>query len=366
MRNLLVVFLLMGTARAETPDWQAHYDEAQHLVLTGKFAEAIPALEALKGGGDPVAQGRVDLLLALCRAWAADGYTLMQAPEGGAAHAQTVRTTGEMARIYLDGVTYGVGTGGYLAVLGEADSATWVVLPMLLSAGAVSGALAYLDSRDAFAYGHPRSISAGLRIGAMEGVAWAGWYQAQARYNDELSAKQTGTVVWGLATTGVVAGALLGAQLRTTPGRAAFTESGAFWSGAVVGLTAAALSGDDNQADDAFMLAGALALNVGAGAAAWLASEVNPSSDRALYLDLGGLGGGLIAGGLYLAVADRDSEPRLAAGLTAAGIAGGLATAWILTRNLPPDPPRADGGRSFGFTLAPLDGGGALAVGGQF
>lgn len=356
----LILALAWGSAHGET----ISYEGAQRLVLTGKFSEALPHLEALAATtADPVERARILLLAELCRTWAAGGYTLVASAGADAPRAQSVRTTGEMARVYIDGVLYGVGTGGYFALLGDADSATWVVLPMLLSAGVVSGALAWVDAEDLFAYGHPRAISAGLRIGVMEGLAWMTWYQSQARYDDELSEKQSGSLIWGLTTAGVATGAILGSQLRTTPGRIAFIESGALWSGAVVGLTAAAIAGEEDTADDAFMLATAIALNLGAGAAAWLSGEFDPSADRALYLDLGGIAGGLVAGGLYIAAADEDAEVRPGAALTAAGIVGGLATAWLLTRHLPPDPPRA-GGPTLGFGVAPLEGGGLLAVGG--
>ncbi|MEZ4474156.1 MAG: hypothetical protein R3F60_25885 [bacterium] len=280
----------------------------------------------------------------------------------GPASAQRLRTTGEIAGLYIDGFFYGVGSGAYTAILGEADSPTTIVLPMLLLTGLTEGAIAWADSADVFGYGQPRTLSTGLRIGLMEGVAWLAWYQAQARSDDELSAP-VGVPGLGLRDGGGAGRGLVGAKLRTTPGRAAFTEAAALWSGGVVGLTAAALAGDDEHADDAFMLSTAVALNVGAATAAWLAGEFNPSAERALFLNLGGLGGGLAVGGLYLVLADEDAERAPGLGLTAAGIAGGLTTAWLLTRHLPPDAPRA-AGPTFGAGLTVLEGGAGLTVAG--
>ena len=364
MRTHMPSFVLAAALAALPAQAAPTYEEAQRLVLTGRFAEALPALEVLAATtSDPAQQGRIAVLIELCRAWSAGGYALVLAPE--AQRIQSVRTTGEMARLYLDGVAYGVGTGGFLAILAESDSAAGVVLPMLLSAGAVGGTLAWLDSRDTFGYGHPRAISTGLLIGMMEGLAWMSWYQAEATYENELDEEGAAGLVWGLSTVGLATGAILGAKLRTTPGRMAFVSSGALWSAAVVGLSAASIVGEEEEADDAFLLATALALNAGAAAAAWLGSELNPSADRVLYLDLGGLAGGLVAGGLYVAIADEDSDVRAGAALTAAGIAGGLATAWILTSDLPPDAPRAGEPPAFSMGMAPLEGGGMLALTGR-
>lgn len=366
MRILAILLLIGGLARAQV-DAGARQAEAERLVLTGDFAGALVLLEPLAAEAtDPAARARAEVLLRLCQAWLAGGYALERADGPTSPRAGRVRTTGEIAGLYIDGFFYGVGTGGWLALLGEAKSPTTVVLPMLLLTGVTEGAIAWADHADAFAYGRPRTISAGLRIGLMEGLAWMAWYQAQARADDELSARQASTLVWAGATTGALLGGLAGARLRTTPGRAAFTEAAALWSGAVAGLTTAALAGDDEDADDAFLLATAVGLNVGAATAAWLAGWFNPSADRALFLNLGGLGGGLLVGGLYLVFADEDAERAPGLGLTAAGVAGGLATAWLLTRDLPPDAPRA-AGPGFGVGLAPLPEGGAIGMlGGRF
>ena len=53
--------------------------------------------------------------------------------------------------------------------------------------------------------------------------------------------------------------------------------------------------------------------------------------------DLGGLAGGLVAGGLYLSLADDSSDGATALWVTSAGITGGLTLAYSLTRNMKTD-----------------------------
>ena len=56
-------------------------------------------------------------------------------------------------------------------------------------------------------------------------------------------------------------------------------------------------------------------------------------------VDLGGLAGGLVAGGGYLALAARDGGARTGAGVAALGAAAGLTLGWTLTRHFARDLP---------------------------
>ena len=58
------------------------------------------------------------------------------------------------------------------------------------------------------------------------------------------------------------------------------------------------------------------------------------------FLDLGGLAGGILAGGLYFAAAGEHPDQRMATGALAAGITGGLLLAWHLTSEMELDYPR--------------------------
>jgi hypothetical protein len=284
------------------------------------------------------------------------------------------RTTDEIAVLYTNAVFYGIGTGGWLATHTEPDSAAGFILPSLLFGGAAVGAIAFADLRKPLGYGVPQSIVSGLYIGLEEGLVWALWNQARVDYSREWAASTFANVVWGFSTAGAIAGAVVGSVGGTTPGRASWVGSTALWSGLVVGLGAAAISPDNEMQDERALLAGAIGLNAGAVLGALAAGPVSPSIARVRFLDLGGIGGGLLLGGLYVAIAERDPEPRAGAAVLSLGIAGGLAVAWFATQGLSRDDtvrgsvPRT--GRSalpnWRATLLPVRGGMALGASGEF
>ncbi|MCA9541401.1 MAG: hypothetical protein KC620_21025, partial [Myxococcales bacterium] len=322
----------------------------------------------------PTDRGRVEALIDLATDWTRDGRRLIaghgEAAETDAARTLRQRTTSEIAGLYVDGLVYGLGTGGWLATLADADSAAGYILPALLFAGTATAGIAIADVKaDAFGYGVPRTISAGLRVGLMEGVAWTLWHEAAAADGDGWSRETVTTVIWLGPTVGGAIGAVVGHRFSPTPGAAAMVESGALWSALFAGMGVAALVADDDQADDAFMLAAALALNVGAAGGAVLAGVTEPSAARVRFLDLGALAGGLTFGGLYLSIADEDSDSQVGFGITALGIGTGLATAWLLTDGMARDPflgPAPEAGATSHLMLLPVEGGGEVGLAGMF
>jgi hypothetical protein len=368
MRHLVLILALSLALPAwanvaPAAPWPDRYQAALDLAKTGGFGSAADALEALAAdpSGNPVHHARATAVAELLRAWAKQGYRL-KAP----ASRVGTRTTGELARLYIDTIWYGLGSGGMIASHTEPESAAGVLLPMLGLAGLSAGAVAWIDSNNGWPYGNPRAVSAGLRIGLLEGLAFTGWYQAQAKRADQLGGAGVSTMIWGFTTAGAVAGGVLGSYGDWTPGQAATVESGALWTGALSGLLVAAIVPDDKKADDAFMLSAVIGLNAGVAGAAWLAEREAPSADRALFLDLGGIAGTITAGGLYIAFADDDIERRPLLLVTAAGMAAGLGTAWVLTAHLPPDPPAQTAGTKMSLQMLPIDGGGMLGAAGTF
>lgn len=352
--------------------WRIRFDLARRALDDGRFGEAAAAFELLAAEAPSVIDAaRAEALAEVAGRWATRGLVLVDGRDQAgddAARRVNRRTTGELAVLYIDAVLYGIGTGVWLAVQTDPDSASGAILPALGFAGAAAGGVYLADSMDGFGYGVPRSVSAGLRIGLMEGAVWTAWNQAHARAGDEWSSELASTVVWGVSTVGAAAGAIVGKVAGATPGAASFVESGAFWGGLVGGLTGATFAPDTDEGDDVFLLTGALSLNAAAGTAAWFASDIAPSSARVRFLDLGGVSGGLLFGGLYLAIADLDEDARRGfTAVTATGVLGGLVTAWILTRGMPRDT-FADADEPevrVGFGTTP-EGGAGLQVGGTF
>jgi hypothetical protein len=85
------------------------------------------------------------------------------------------------------------------------------------------------------------------------------------------------------------------------------------------------------------------------------------------YLDLGGLGGGVVLGGLYLAAAGRNPKGEGLVGATAVGVAAGLTTAWFATNGMPQD--RIDPGDAaspaMSASIVPTTGGAMLVARGE-
>ncbi len=281
------------------------------------------------------------------------------------------RTLDEAAVLYLNAVLYGLGTGGWLAVQTEADSAAGVILPALLLAGAAAGGVALADSGDPLPYGVPQSVVSGMYIGLEQGLVWSLWNQASVDRADEWEGKTIATVIWGSATLGAVAGGVIGGVSGTTPGRASFVGSASLWGGGLAGLTVAALSPDDNQLDDRALLGAAIGLNAAAIGGALAAGPVSPSVARVRFLDLGGIAGGLLMGGLYISAADEETDARALSGTLALGIGVGLTAAWFATTGMEPDrgvdesegPAKSD--LSLSPTLIPTQGGAMLGLAGR-
>jgi hypothetical protein len=363
------VVLSAATAHAQAPDaWRADFERARADLLAGEFTAAASAFAALETTAPGPADAAVARALgALAAEWSARRLALVHASEVGesglAAKAANRRTTSELAELYIAAVLYGVGTGAWIAVQTKPDSAAAAVLPALVLGGAAAGGVAWADARGPLGYGVPQTLVVGLVLGLEEGILWTAWNQSFVRSENEWSTETMTTVVWGASTLGAAAGGLLGTLHGTTPGRAAFVGSAGTWTAAFTGLTTAAVLGGLDRGDDYALLAAALGLNVGA-AAGWLAAEpVSPTVGRVRFLDLGGISGALLGGGLYVSIAgDDDFDGRALAGAAALGIGAGLTTAWFLTDRMETD--RLEHAT---LTVAPTaDGGAAATLAGTF
>lgn len=356
--------------------WLSRYSAARERMLAGAFAEAAPMFrELVATAPSPVERAAVLEDERTCEDWARRELVLVRRADLGessvGAKRSDVRTNDEIAALYTSAVVYGLGTGLWLDVQTESNSPAGVVLPALGFAGASAGVVALLDSGRPLRYGVAQSIVAGMTIGFEEGLVLTTWNQARVERADEWSGKTMVNVVWGLSTAGAIAGGVIGTERGTTPGRASFVGSAALWSGTVAGLMGASLTSIDEKQDDNGLLAAAIGLNAGAVVGALAAGPVSPSIARVRFLDLGGLSGGLLFGGLYLAAADRNPDARAAMVTTAAGIAAGLGVAWGVTSEMTPDR-REDAAlaakprivSSVAPTLAPVAGGATLGVAG--
>jgi hypothetical protein len=317
-------------------------------MLAGRFADAAAHFAAL--AADAPGPGRQALAREqhdICDRWARGGLVLMRAADLAAARESSRpvlldrRSADEIGILYTDAVLYGLGTGIALDTWTKPSSAAGGILPALALGGAAAGVVYLLDHSEPLRYGVAQSITSGMWVGFEEGLAWTLWNQARSSRSEEWSASTVATALWGTATAGAALGGVLGNAYGTTPGRASFMGSAALWTGLVSGLIGATALEKSSTADEGFMLASAIGLNAGVVAGVLIGKDVSPSIARVRFLDLGGLAGGILAGGLYFAFADQHADQRTATGVLAAGITGGLLLAWHLTSGMEPDYPRA-------------------------
>ncbi len=352
----------------KTPrQWSEAYERARAALLAGAFSEAAEMFRAL--ASDPQAapsdQLRAEEMAFLSSHWAAKGLRL--APEDAASASTSrprVRTTDELATLYIYSVLYGLGTGAWLAVLTEPEEVAAGVLPALGLGALGSAGVALLDS-EKLPYGAAHNTVTGIQVGFGQGLLWMLWNQERAPKADEMDKDVTATLVWLLTTAGAAGGYAIGRWVGSTPGDASYVGSGALWGAALAGFTAVAFTPEDVYRDDNLLLGAAVGLNAGIAATLLSASRVSPTVARSRFLDLGALAGGVVFAGIYVSAANRDIQEQPLAGSAAAGIAAGLVTTWFLTDGMrePPDDSAAMTALPK-MGLAPIEGGMALNVSG--
>lgn len=349
--------------------------QARDRLAGGEFAVAASLLDELaRRAPNPAYQLLAVEQSRLAREWATRDVTLVRRADLGesaiGAKAADRATSDELAVLYTDSVLFGLGTGGWISVLTEAESAAGVILPALVLGAGSAGVVAAIDRTKPFRYGVPQSIVTGMLLGFEEGMLWTYWNQARVRWDEEWEPKTMTSVIWGFTAAGALTGGIVGTAGGTTPGRASFVGSTSLWSAAVTGLlTTAATDLDDDSADDTILLASIVGLNAGAVGGMLGAGPVSPTIARVRYLDLGGLSGGILFGGLYVAAQGDSTDGRSAVAITATGMAAGLGTAWLLTSGMPKDrreEKTTAAPVSWAPTILPLRSGAGLGVQGIF
>ena len=320
--------------------WKGDFERAKQLLRHGRFTEAA-ALFELIGPRAPTAEEAAIAreLAALCYHWSSRGIRFDGAQPARSPHAPAgprQRSSGEIASLYVNAVVYGLGTGTWLGVVADLDSAGGLFVPALALTGATLGVVAVVDQEVGFAYGVPQAISSGMYVGLSQGMLWSLAYNAQARAAEEWSATAVSSVMWGGATLGALAGGVIGHRISTTPGRAAWVGSTSLWGGAIGGLTVGGVVPDDARTDERALLGAALTSTAGTVAGLLTAESVSPSLARVRFLDLGGLVGGLLGLGVY-ATAAPSLETHGTLWAMNVGALTGLASSWVLTSGMQPD-----------------------------
>lgn len=268
----------------------------------------------------------------------------------------------EMAALYTLAIGYGLLTDAwFLETFGVHDTGQNIGgIGLLTVGGAVAGAY-LLDRGEGLRWGVPTGIFAG-GIAAVVGSAYAsGWYNAQARYDQELEGEEILQIHWFAATAGALAGGLGAWRHELTPGQATAFPVLQAWSSLLAMGVVGAITPDGSQADDHYSFAGLLGSVGGLAWAGWFVSEgIEPDDGRLGFINLGGVGG-LVSGILVALALGVDDRQGLFSTFTTTGATGlGLAT-W-LTRDMR----ETKGRRNSRVTIAPTPVPGGLGVGGTF
>ena len=353
--------------------WDAGYAQARALFERGEFAQASAEFLALaQRAPTQFDSARAQELGQLAFNWHQRGLALVDRKSlvGSDLEARSSdrRTADEIGVLYTTSVVYGVATGLWFDVQSEPSGVSTAVLPPLLLAGAAVGGVALLDSGRGLRYGVAQSMASGMYIGLWQGISWTTYLQASTTHQNQLSAKQYATALWSAATLGAVVGGVVGTASSTTPGRASFVSSTSLWPAFVLGMGVAGLSTDNQYRDDHAFLAASLGASGGVVAGILTAGTISPTTARVRFLDLGGLGGTLVGGGLYLAAAGNHAKFEPAATISALGAAAGLSVAWFATANMPRDEGAVQRTASLDVhpQISPQRGGATLGLSGTF
>jgi hypothetical protein len=248
-----------------------------------------------------------------------------------------------MVVLYGTSIAYGIGTGIWIdGVAGVSDPGLAFIAPVVFG-GAVPVGLYVADHYYAFHRGVPESISTGMWLGAVEGVAIAGT-QFETAPGSRWGFGGQATATWLFATGGGIGGYAFGEWLRPDSRSLTFIASGGAW-GAIAGTEfGAALGGSGATCQlpnppcaswaDGASIVGLIGYNVGLAATGALSIKYTPSWRTQAWMWGGFLIGTAASSIVYFGYIGSSDNPRHGlianslGGLAGAGLAGALTANW--------------------------------------
>ncbi len=326
---LICIVTSSSWSSAASTQWDERYDEARTALIEDRHGEAATMFDELARTAENAEDRRLASEFA---AIARERLARIPPPQ------PDLRTTDELSLLYTSAFVYGFGTSAWVALHTKPDNVAGAVLPYLALTTAAVGGVAVADDYKPFRLGVPQSISAGMLLGLGESVWLLGYQRARAQRRGEptWSAPTVATVAWSGATVGAVSGGLISGFFRqTTPGRVSFTTSGALWGGLLASFSGAAIESRDSHRKETAFASGGIGYSAGLLASLVVAPTFRPSIARVRFVDLGGLGGGLLSAAGYFLVVGEDGNSR--GGLTAAAIGStaALGLSWWATDDIP-------------------------------
>jgi len=253
-----------------------------------------------------------------------------------------------MGELYVTSVVYGVGMGAWVSTeIGSSDPALVLIPPAILGIAAPIGA--YFLDRPTMREGVPSAISAGLLLGAGEGIGIAATQMVTASSEHAWGFRGLARATALGATVGGVGGWAAGTFLRPTPMTSSMAISGAAWGTAIGSMLAYGStpgSSSYGAANDTTSIGGLVGYNLGAAASAVIGATARPSPYQLAWM-WGGAGIGAAASTpVFLLYVGSDSPARrgflfmgtattvgIIAGGLFSGVGGGLRTAEVPTRS---------------------------------
>lgn len=281
-------------------------------------------------------------------------------------------STFEIGTLYAAAVGYGIGMGVWFdGEVGVKDPALALIAPAVLGLAAPVGV--YFLDQPSMRRGKPSAITAGLLIGAGEGLAIAGTQFVMTDKDGAWGFRGLGRSVALFSTLGGVGGYFLGEYGEPAPQSNALVMSGPVWGtviGSALGYGISPKGGGYGQNNDSAAIGGTVGFNLGLAAAVGVSMIYVPS-----YKQLAGMWAGAGIGAaaslpVFLFYAGDKTPPAkrglvftsvavtlgIAAGaLVTAGRGGGSAASGPETRSF----------ASLSYVLpTPMPGGGGISMGG--
>jgi hypothetical protein len=256
------------------------------------------------------------------------------------------RSDGEMVVLYATTLSYGAGTGIWIDGIGGVQDPGLAVIAPILFGLATPAAVYGVDHYYPFHRGVPESISTGLWLGAVEGVAIAGTQFATSSSGSRWGFGGDATSAWIFSTAGGIGGYAFGEWLRPDSRSLTFIASGGAW-GAIAGSEfGAALGGSCPAVADPLnpcsssswtngaSIVGLIGYNLGLAATGAMSIKYKPSWRSQAWMWGGFLIGTAVSSVVYFFYIPSSADPRH--GLIANSLGGlaGLGIAGALTSNL--------------------------------